>query len=346
MANLVQTYAPYLPYLRRFSRALTGSQTDGDRYVRVALEALVAGDVTIDGGFDAKVALYRMFLGIWNSSGAKLETQDDAIALTNYNDSIGGVSDITDTETATQAAALATDVAGYKAGSKIYHINTTGTDARAGVYRVHTDITTGILSANLDKATHYIGDASASGDGDNILDTGADGRPTFTIAKIDTELGGATWRSGGGGTYVTELPGTNVADRRFHVTEGTLIGMTFDDDGTDFNYRGQWDKPSVNTVKHLERNAIATYLAAGDPYEYFLRAEDSATVPGTTFPGGWYAIERNSAGTGGNHVGPLPFSSATSVATAPVIKAVANKTGVVDSPITPIVATNTTAIEY
>jgi len=38
--NLVETYGPYLPYLRRFARAITGSQASGDTYVRTALEAL------------------------------------------------------------------------------------------------------------------------------------------------------------------------------------------------------------------------------------------------------------------------------------------------------------------
>ncbi|GLQ21164.1 response regulator [Algimonas porphyrae] len=72
--SLVDTYAPYLPYLRRFSRALTGSQAEGDRYVRTALEALVAGDAAIDDTLPARTALYRMFLGIWNSTGAQLES--------------------------------------------------------------------------------------------------------------------------------------------------------------------------------------------------------------------------------------------------------------------------------
>ena len=71
--SLVEIYAPHLPYLRRFSRALTGSQSVGDQYVRVSLEALAAGDVEINSDLPAKIALYRMFLGIWSSSGAKLE---------------------------------------------------------------------------------------------------------------------------------------------------------------------------------------------------------------------------------------------------------------------------------
>ena len=33
--------AQYLPYLRRYARAVTGSQTSGDAYVAATLEALV-----------------------------------------------------------------------------------------------------------------------------------------------------------------------------------------------------------------------------------------------------------------------------------------------------------------
>lgn len=75
--SLVQTYAPYLPYLRRFARALTGSQSVGDNYVRAALEALVAGHVEIDADLNPKTALFQMFLGIWNSSGGQLEAPED-----------------------------------------------------------------------------------------------------------------------------------------------------------------------------------------------------------------------------------------------------------------------------
>ncbi|MGJ8560344.1 MAG: response regulator [Litorimonas sp.] len=71
--SLVEKFAPHLPYLRRFSRALTGSQTAGDTYVRNALEALVAGDTALSDDVSPKLALFQMFLGIWNTTGAKLE---------------------------------------------------------------------------------------------------------------------------------------------------------------------------------------------------------------------------------------------------------------------------------
>lgn len=73
--SLVETYGPYLPYLRRFARALTGSQPSGDTYVRTALEALAAGDANIEKDLAPKVALYRMFLAIWSTTGAQLESE-------------------------------------------------------------------------------------------------------------------------------------------------------------------------------------------------------------------------------------------------------------------------------
>ena len=75
--SLVEKFAPHLPYLRRFSRALTGSQVEGDTYVRTALEALVAGETDIDDSLSAKVSLYRMFLAIWSVTGAQLEVGSD-----------------------------------------------------------------------------------------------------------------------------------------------------------------------------------------------------------------------------------------------------------------------------
>jgi len=82
LVNHVETFAPHLPYLRRFARALTGSQTSGDNYVRGALTALSSGDAEIDADLAPKNALFRMFLGIWNSTGAQLEDRGGLIGNT------------------------------------------------------------------------------------------------------------------------------------------------------------------------------------------------------------------------------------------------------------------------
>ena len=75
--SLLARLAPHLPYVRRYARALTGDQTTGDHYVRVALEALAAGERTLEDSMTPRVALYHVFHAIWCSSGAQLERPGD-----------------------------------------------------------------------------------------------------------------------------------------------------------------------------------------------------------------------------------------------------------------------------
>ena len=72
--SLLARLAPHLPYVRRYARALTGDQTTGDHYVRVALEALAAGERVLEANLTPRVALYHVFHAIWCSSGAQLES--------------------------------------------------------------------------------------------------------------------------------------------------------------------------------------------------------------------------------------------------------------------------------
>lgn len=73
--SMSQTLAPHLPYLRRYARALTGSQASGDAHVRAALSALLAGDQALVEGVPPRVGLYRLFHAIWQSAA---EHFDDA----------------------------------------------------------------------------------------------------------------------------------------------------------------------------------------------------------------------------------------------------------------------------
>ena len=59
--------AQHLPYLRRFARALTGSQTSGDAYVAATLETLVRDPELLDAAYPPRVTLFRLFSTIWNS---------------------------------------------------------------------------------------------------------------------------------------------------------------------------------------------------------------------------------------------------------------------------------------
>jgi len=66
--SLGQQLAPHLPFLRRYGRALTGSQSHGDKYVRATLEAIVAAPEEFPRDVDPRLGLYRMFQAIWNST--------------------------------------------------------------------------------------------------------------------------------------------------------------------------------------------------------------------------------------------------------------------------------------
>ena len=69
--------AEALPYLRRYARALTGSQQTGDNYAAATLEAILADRSALDSGDSVKVALFSTFHGIWISTGAPI-TEEDA----------------------------------------------------------------------------------------------------------------------------------------------------------------------------------------------------------------------------------------------------------------------------
>jgi DNA-directed RNA polymerase specialized sigma24 family protein len=62
-----QAVAQHLPFLRRYARALSGSQQSGDAYVAAALEALIEDPSVLNGAGGPRVALYKLFTTIWNS---------------------------------------------------------------------------------------------------------------------------------------------------------------------------------------------------------------------------------------------------------------------------------------
>jgi DNA-directed RNA polymerase specialized sigma24 family protein len=61
-----QMVAKYIPFLRRYARALTGTQAAGDACVAATLEALVKHPSLMDAG-PPRVELFRLFTRIWSS---------------------------------------------------------------------------------------------------------------------------------------------------------------------------------------------------------------------------------------------------------------------------------------
>jgi len=87
--SLGQELAPHLPFLRRYARALTGSQAHGDAFVRATLEAIVASPESFPREVEPRLGLYKTFHAIWST--ANIEEGDD------------GTGDIADPEGIAQA---------------------------------------------------------------------------------------------------------------------------------------------------------------------------------------------------------------------------------------------------
>jgi DNA-directed RNA polymerase specialized sigma24 family protein len=70
--------AQHLPFLRRYARTVTGTQTSGDAYVAAVLEAIVEDPKLLDST-DLRVTLYRLFSTIW----ASVSINEDADSVAN-----------------------------------------------------------------------------------------------------------------------------------------------------------------------------------------------------------------------------------------------------------------------
>jgi CheY-like chemotaxis protein/DNA-directed RNA polymerase specialized sigma24 family protein len=71
--TLAQEVATHLPLLRRYARALTGSQKSGDRYVGLLLETIVADPGSVAGSKNLRTALYRTLSRLWSSVSINLK---------------------------------------------------------------------------------------------------------------------------------------------------------------------------------------------------------------------------------------------------------------------------------
>jgi DNA-directed RNA polymerase specialized sigma24 family protein len=60
--------APHLPYLRRFSRALNGSQESGDAYLTATLEYLIENLTAFRRDLPPRMALYQLYLEFWSAT--------------------------------------------------------------------------------------------------------------------------------------------------------------------------------------------------------------------------------------------------------------------------------------
>lgn len=78
--SLSAAIAPHLPYLRRFARAVSGSQTSGDAMVAAMLEALIADTGIYPRTSNDRVALYQIFAKLFTSVTPRIPDAPSDIA--------------------------------------------------------------------------------------------------------------------------------------------------------------------------------------------------------------------------------------------------------------------------
>ncbi|HVY50465.1 MAG TPA: response regulator [Devosia sp.] len=79
--SVSQQVAAFLPFLRRYARALTGNQGSGDAYVTATIQAMIEDAELAKLGPNPKVSLYRLFSKIWNSVSLNTNEAPRAVSL-------------------------------------------------------------------------------------------------------------------------------------------------------------------------------------------------------------------------------------------------------------------------
>lgn len=77
--NFSELIAAELPYLRRYTRALTGSQARGDKYTVATLETILKDRSPFDNDDPVKVNLFKCFHAIWITTGQMFAEPEDSL---------------------------------------------------------------------------------------------------------------------------------------------------------------------------------------------------------------------------------------------------------------------------
>ncbi|RYH03905.1 response regulator [Salipiger sp. IMCC34102] len=78
--DMTTAIGTYLPYLRRYARALTGSQASGDAYAAATLEAILEDRTIFDTEISPKSALFKTLHMMWSSTDVS-EPGESAIGI-------------------------------------------------------------------------------------------------------------------------------------------------------------------------------------------------------------------------------------------------------------------------
>ena len=134
--SISQAIAPHLPHLRRFARALTGSQRGGDAYVVETLESIVADPTNLDPRSDIRCGLYRLFLRLWNSVSVNNVTDGGAAST----DEVGASRRLEAISLRPRVALLLTALEGFDIGEVAQTMECTIAEAKSLIEKANTEI--------------------------------------------------------------------------------------------------------------------------------------------------------------------------------------------------------------
>jgi CheY-like chemotaxis protein/DNA-directed RNA polymerase specialized sigma24 family protein len=135
--SLGQELAPHLPFLRRYARALTGSQAHGDAFVRASLETIVASPDEFPQEVDPRLGLYRTFHAIWSSANIE-EGEEPSISI----DGAEGIAQarLSRITPLSRQALLLTSLEGFSSEDTAYLISATPADVDSLVAEAMAEI--------------------------------------------------------------------------------------------------------------------------------------------------------------------------------------------------------------
>jgi len=134
--SISQAIGPHLPHLRRFARALTGSQKGGDAYVVETLEALVADPDSFDASADVRCGLYSLFLKLWNS--VSVNTVTDAASPT--SEEVGASRHLEAISLMPRVALLLTALEGFDVGEVARTLDCSTDEAKALLEKANVEV--------------------------------------------------------------------------------------------------------------------------------------------------------------------------------------------------------------
>ena len=194
--SMSQTLAPHLPYLRRYARALTGSQSSGDAHVRAALTALLAGDQTLIEGVPPRVGLYRIFHAIWQSGAEHFDNEAPVASLSPE----GRLKSLSATK---RAALLLTAVEAFSLEEAAFIVDETPEEVEAAILGAQKTIDSQlasrvliiedepIIALDLENLVTELGHKVVAATKDDAVAKAKSERPGLVLADINLGEGGS-----------------------------------------------------------------------------------------------------------------------------------------------------------